>query len=123
MESIQEYKGKYRWPLMDIVNDLVEQGGIRDEDLEVTREMNLRYREHPIIFTHDYKQGLILSSNADLGDLVEAFSRILELKPFCKYTLATKNAELVTYEWNKVNSMMRYFDLKEDYSVKSLKRV
>lgn len=123
MESIQEYKGKYRWHPIDMVNDLVEKGGLKDCDIEVTRDMKLKYREIHFKVYHEYKQGMILESTKDLTELVQAFSKVLELKPFCKYEIAVNKTTYIIYEWQRMNQIMRYFDLMEDERIKKLEEI
>lgn len=123
METIQEYKGKYRWELIDMVNDLVEQGGIKDEDIEVTKEMKLKYRQIPFEVYHDYKEGMVLDLTKDLTELVQAFSKVLELKPFCTYKRVEKKTTYIVYEWQRINPLLRYFYLKDQGGIKNLKEL
>lgn len=121
-ESIQEHNGKYRWPLFNILEDLVNQWGLNEEDLGVSNEFELFYKNNPLIVDHDYKFGLKIASPKYSEELINAFSKILDLKPFCKYK-TNNSPEWIVYEWHKTNPMMRYFDLMEKEGIEGLEEL
>jgi len=76
-------------------------------------------------FTISWKRNELLmitmrQDNATLTRLVDAFSKIVEYKPFCKYT---DFGGMKTYEWAKEDAKERYIEISEDISKRNLVRL
>ncbi len=62
-----------------------------------------------------------------LNQLMNAFSKVVEYKPFCKYNFLlqkwSKTQILPTYEWDKVDPNGRFEDLGHKPNIADLVRI
>jgi len=102
--------GETKWLWHSVIEDLIELGGICPYKIEWSFS-------HPQLFMYD-KKLLFISwakdlffllsmkdDDRDLEDIANAFSKVLEYKPFCKYQ---EQSGLYTYEWDKKDPGGRY---------------
>jgi len=121
-----------RWPAQNVENDLISQGGIDAHYLNVKNEGFHGYLEvhngshNGIGFSMRWedKNFLVVKLEEDDFELIEAFSKVLEQKPFVRYdSLGAKNSETrqVIYEWDSVNPNKRYGALQAETQGKDTK--
>ena len=112
------------WHLTLAYHNLIDQGGISEEDLGYEL-INLTYKKRKVVISHIYNEHLVVSlegeDNEDTKNLMNAFSKVVEYQPFCKYNLklGIKNISLPTYEWDKIDSEGRFRELKEKKNIDS----
>lgn len=51
------------------------------------------------------------------------FFRVVDYKPFCKYTLNVDGYVLPTYEWDKINPEARFKELQTEDNVRGLTKL
>jgi len=113
------------WHLTLVYKDLIDQGGISEEDLEY-RLTNLTYKKRKVVISNIYNEHLVVSlegeDDEDTKNLMNAFSKVVEYQPFCKYNLnlGGKNISLPTYEWDKIDSEGRFEELKKKKNIEGL---
>lgn len=126
-ETIQS-NGLYHVTLAE--KDLVEQAGLNPDDFEQDFGF-FRYKDRRVIISHTYGQHLVVSmegqEDADLNQLMESFSKVVEYKPFCKYNILPEEGSKVpilpTYEWDKVDPDGRYDELSKKPNLADLVRI
>ncbi|MBU2612759.1 MAG: hypothetical protein KKB62_03500 [Nanoarchaeota archaeon] len=115
------------WHLTLAYHDLIDQGGIPEEDLEYGLT-NLTYKKRKVVISNIYNEHLVVSLEGEddegTKNLMNAFSKVVEYQPFCKYNLKLKrkNISLPTYEWDKIDSEGRFRELKEKKNIEGLVR-
>ena len=115
------------WHLTLAYHNLIDQGGISEEDLGYEL-INLTYKKRKVVISHIYNEHLVVSlegeDNEDTKNLMNAFSKVVEYQPFCKYNLklGIKNISLPTYEWDKIDSEGRFRELKEKKKLKLIEQ-
>lgn len=57
----------------------------------------------------------------DEPELVEAFAKVLEYRPFCRYRRKQLSGITITYEWAKNDAGSRFLKLQKDKDVYELK--
>ncbi|MBR9691328.1 hypothetical protein GOV06_00935 [Candidatus Woesearchaeota archaeon] len=115
------------WHVVSASNDLIEQAGLDADDIEPDLGF-FRYKKREVIISHIYDQHLVVSiqgkEDNDARTLMDAFSAIVEYKPFCKYTLKLEDAPpLLTYEWDKQSPDERYKELTEKDNIENLVKI
>lgn len=63
-------------------------------------------------------QFMMISVQEDEPALIDAFTAVVEYKPFCRYIY--RSTGLLTYEWDKPNSAKRFAELQQSDHVKEL---
>ena len=118
------------WHLSLAYRDLIEQGGLNEKDLE-SELICLKYKSRRMVISHTFNQHLVVSiegkADKDLENLMDAFSKVVEYNPFCKYNLHYNSMEsstksLITYEWDKVDLDSRFKELSEKNNITNLSR-
>ena len=113
--------GTKKWHWYNVEKDLIEQGGLRKEDLLIDPfSMTSHggggiYKDNSFYFTWVKDHFLIVSAEEDNGaykELIEAFAKVVGYKPFAKYIESSNG--LVTTEWDKDNPKGRYKELQEE---------
>lgn len=106
--------GKWLW--YDIMHDLKQQGGIEVtiNPLSVNPSGCSGNTEKGTTFYITWVPNtfLLLSMTVDDPALAEAFSKVVEYSPFCKYI--SKQTGLLTYEWDKVDPVGRFSELQNE---------
>ena len=128
VETIQKSNGL--WHILLAEKDLIEQAGLNPDDIKPDFGF-LRYKERAVIMSHTYNKHIVVSmegeDDADLRELIDAFSKVVEYEPFCKYTLisrrGTETLLFPTYEWDKENPEERYEELSKMPTVEDLVRI
>ena len=119
------------WYPAEIESDLVLQGGLDLRDLE-RRGGEFMYKGAPVMVSHSANEAMIVTRQGeeddDLTRLIDAFSRIVEYKPFCKYTIHP-NVEglfipvLSTHHWGKKNHEQTLMELRATPEIKEIVRL
>lgn len=122
-ETIRNGKG---WLWADIMHDLKNQGGISEARIDPLSinpgQCKGTYKERDFFLTWSLDDYLLLSMthNDDLLlELVDAFSKVLEYNPFCKY----QEGNIFTYEWDKNDPNGRFNELSEKRNLANLVRI
>ncbi len=129
MAETLEIRGSVpKWHPDNISKDLEKQGGLPGVLIDI-----LSINEHGC--AGDTLQGtrfyitwikdvfLLVSMSQEEPKLIEAFARIVEYRPFCRYEGKTDNGtSVITYEWDKKDPNGRYVELQEE-GKKNLQRV
>ena len=109
-------------------NDLVEQAGLNREDFEYAVG-HFKYKGKLVIISHIFDQHLVVNisgqDDTDAKELIDAFSTVMEDKPFCKYDLHAGEIAgiMLTYEWDKVDANGRYEALSGKPRITDLLRI
>ena len=110
--------GAQKWHWYNVQRDLVEQGGLEDKDVMIdplsVREASCggKYKGMPFMITWVKDMFLLVSSQEYIPELIDAFAKVVEYKPFARYQESTDG--LVTTEWDKVNPNGRYQELQAE---------
>jgi hypothetical protein len=110
--------GAQKWHWYNVQRDLVEQGGLKDKDVMIdpfsVKEAGCdgKYRDMPFIITWVKDMFLLLSSPEYSSELTDAFSQVVEYKPFARYK--EPSSGLVTVEWDKQDPQGRYKALEQE---------
>ncbi len=121
-ETLRECNGEKVWFATSIIDDLVGQAGLKVKNFELKGLFEFDYKNQEVILTHRVNQAMFVSTRKDLKDLIHALVFVVNYKPFAKYNL-NLNGVWVTYEWNKINPMMKYFDLINDKDIENLSQL
>ena len=118
METIKiESDGRKIWHWPDIKNDLVKQGGLEAKEITIDshsvedHRYSGSYKSN--VFHVNWAKDVLLIIAMEKFDqaLINAFTKVVEYKPFCRYT--SKESGLITFEWNKKVSKQRFAILQE----------
>ncbi len=116
------------WHLLLVERDLVSQGGLNERDFEQDFGF-FKYNGKPVFVSHVADKELVVSRegslDSDFERLVNAFSKVVGYKPFCKYDLSVGEGDfyLSTYEWDKVNPEAKLEELRRRKDVSLLERL
>lgn len=121
-ETLRECNGEKVWFASNIIEDLVQQTGLKAKNFELKGLFEFDYKNQEVILTHQVNQAMFVSTRKDLKDLIHALTFVVNYEPFAKYNL-NLNGVWISYEWNKVNPMMRYFDLINDKDIENLSQL
>ncbi len=127
VETIQE---NGLWHVTLAETDLVKQADLNPDDFKQDFSF-FKYKTRPVIISHTYGQHLVVSmdgrEDADLIQLMNSFSKVVEYNPFCKYNLRIPKGEksqiLLTYEWDKINPNKRFYELGDKPNISDLVRI
>lgn len=123
-ETLISSDGQKKWHWYNVASDLDEQGKLPDVVIDplsvntygcggVTKEGTGFY----VSWVLDSL--MILSLSQEQMSLVEAFSRVLEYRPFCCYIDVNG---LLTFEWDKLDPDGRFCELQNE-EVKDLQKI
>jgi hypothetical protein len=105
-----------RWHVSLAQSDLIEQAGLDEKDFDYLFT-HFEYKNKQVIVSHIFNEHLVVSmagkEDIDFKTLIDAFSTVVEYKPFCKYKFKADNKIFPTYEWDKINPKGRYEELQE----------
>ena len=126
---VETIQGNGLWHVTLVQKDLVEQAGLNEKDFEY-EFTHFKYKGRPVIISHTHNQHLVVSmegqEDADLKRVIDAFSTVVEYKPFCKYNLlpekGSKAPILPTYEWDKIDPEGRQKELTQNNNIADLVR-
>lgn len=103
-----------RWHPDDVVKDFKEQGGIKIVIKSSSPNDNAYGGETsdgiPFSFIWVHNEYLLLTMNMYSAELVKAFEKVLEYKPFAQYKINAKGHIIV--EWDKNDPQGRLQDLQ-----------
>ena len=111
--------GKWLW--YDVMNDLEKQGGLTGVVIEPTSV-------GPYGCGGNTKKGtgfyitwiadtfLLVSMSQEEQELIDAFAKIVEYAPFCRYS----KDGMLTFEWDKQDPEGRFKDLAEEAELKRI---
>lgn len=118
METIKiESDGSKVWYRPDIKNDLVEQGKLEAKEITIDphsvedHRYSGSYKGNVFHVNWEKDVLLIISMEKFNQALINAFTKVVEYKPFCRYI--SKKSGLITFEWNKKVSKQRFAILQE----------
>ena len=105
------------WAWYNVLEDLVSQGGLERDKVEWSfRDPSLfLYKGKPFCMTWVKDRYLLVSmknDDEDLETVVDALSKVVEYRPFCKYK--EPESLLTTYEWDKLDPGNRYEEIKTE---------
>ena len=119
-----------RWPIANVRKDLIEQGGLEAESLDISgttqtylttctgtydgKKFGIRW------LPKDFGDCLVLSLESHGPEIVKAFEKILGYGPFASYSYEDG---VQAVEWDKVNPSKRYVFLEQDKQRRELKRL
>jgi hypothetical protein len=141
--EIDLVNGKPIWDIGKCVEDLIVQGGLDKEDTIYLMELDFDkrtkgpilpffyYKDRRVFPAHEYRKYLIVSMEGqeddDFHKVMDAFSKVVEYKPHCKYDTIIRSEDLIislpTYEWWKKNIIDRYAELSNNENVANLSRL
>ena len=127
METIREVHGHKSWQWYQVMEDLDKIGGLPNvviDPLTVKREGScLGKTEIGTVFyiTWAINTFLLVTMSQDEPKLIEAFSKVLEYKPFCQY-IEDSEKTLITFEWDKIDPIARFEELQKK-QVKELQKL
>tara|TARA_Y100000310_G_C20289641_1_gene626590 strand:- start:65 stop:439 length:375 start_codon:yes stop_codon:yes gene_type:complete len=114
------------WHLSLARQDLIDQGGLKENDLEWMFN-HITYKDRKIVISHIANQELVVSmegkEDEDFTSLITGFSKVVGYDPFCKYTLNLESTSTLTYEWDKIDPDSRYTELSTRENVTELSRL
>ena len=111
MAETRSGNGKWLWHA--ISNDLDKQGGLKGVIIDPTTVRPNKCKgtsgdvHFHISWLHDHF--LLLTMSDFSPELVNAFAKVLEYEPFCKYM----ESGVWTVEWDKIDPTERYDELLE----------
>ena len=116
------------WLWDDMMSDLERQGGLIGvvieepfyEDGGYNGSCNGQTKEGTMFYiSWSFNWYLLVSMSREEPALIEAFARVVEYRPFCRYI---NEDGLLTFEWNKQDPEECFAELQEE-EVKELQRV
>jgi hypothetical protein len=117
METLNKY-GIWTWAA--IMMDLKEQGGLEEvyvDPFSVQPHFCAgEYNRKVFTVSWSFKRLLMVSMKVEeyAPELIEAFSKVVEYRPFCKYLeKAGGKIPMVTVEWAKNDAEARFAELQE----------
>ncbi len=114
-----DHLAKWRWS--DVMEDLKVQGGLPGvfiDPLSVNAHgCGGEYAGNLFYFTWVQGKFLLLTMQVLSQPLVDAFEKVVEYQPFCRYSRGDGS---VTVEWDKENPSERLIELGDDPDVSSL---
>jgi hypothetical protein len=117
-ETIREVHGQQGWQWYQVMADLKEIGGLANvviNPLSVKRQGACGgTTEKGTVFyiTWAHNTYLLVTMSQNEKELIEAFSKVVEYKPFCQYLEDSKET-LVTFEWDKIDPTGRFEELQK----------
>ncbi|MEK6859826.1 MAG: hypothetical protein AABX54_03350 [Nanoarchaeota archaeon] len=130
-----------RWPVSNVIKDLVRQGGLERDCLELENDgfdsylavHKGNYKGNRFEMRWEHEIFLLIAMKRDEPELVQAFAKVLGQKPFARYVFEGYEKP-VTYEWeyaytdeegkvDKGKADKRFKELKEDERKKELVRM
>jgi hypothetical protein len=116
-------EGKWHW--YSVSSDLEKQGGLKGvtiNPLSVHAYGCAGATQKGTVFNITWISDmfLLISMTQEEQELIDAFAKVVEYRPFCSYT--SKENDLLTFEWDKKDPEGRYKKLEEEGEL-NLKRV
>lgn len=111
VETIQDAK----WHWYNVQKDLINQGELKEEEIIInpfsvdSHGCGGEHKGNPFYVTWVKDRFLLVTSKNYDSDLIEAFARVVEYRPFARYKESDSN--LITTEWDKINPEERYNEL------------
>lgn len=111
-ETIEDRGSGSKWHYYNVKKDLVEQGGLEDKDVMVdplsvdAHGCGGAHKGNPFTITWLPDTFLLVTSRGYDPELIDAFSRVVEYKPFARYR--EPDSGLITTEWDKKDPNLRY---------------
>ena len=110
--------GAKKWHWYNVKKDLVQQGGLKDEDV-IINPLSVssfgcggEFRGNHFAISWVPNTLLMVTAQEYHPELVDAFARVVEYKPFAKYREPSDG--VVTTEWAKNDSAERYRQLQQE---------
>jgi hypothetical protein len=106
-----------KWHWYNVMSDLRNQGGLRGvtiNPLSVSQHgcggKTGSGTKFSITWVPD--AFLLVSVSQEEQSLIEAFAKVVEYRPFCRYT--SKKSGLITFEWDKKDPDSRFIELENN---------
>jgi len=116
--------GTKKWMWFNVANDLEKQGGLTEvliDPLSVCASgCGGEHEKNHFYITWIHDLFLLVTMQTFSQALVDAFSKVVEYRPFCRYT---SKGNLETIEWDKKDPDSRFAELQNDSTVKNLVRL
>lgn len=113
--------GVRKWLWYNVQRDLQKRGGLGDvviDPLSVgPHSCGGRHGTNPFFLTWIHEQFLLVTMEKFSQLLVDAFARVVEYRPFCRYVTSEG---LTTVEWDKENPTGRFATLQHMYGITQL---
>ncbi len=122
-ETIQNLGSGARWHWQNVMSDLREQGALKDVVIDPwsveAYGCGGQLGDNFFFITWVHNQFLLVSMERFSQPLVDAFTRVVEYQPFCRY----ERDGMVTVEWDKNDPHGRLEDLQRESTVTHLARL
>ena len=118
-ETILTHCSVPKWHWYSVQHDLEEQGGLKGVVIDPV--FASQYGDIKFVVTWEQHKYLLITMTSYSEELVEAFSRVVEYRPFCRYS--HQDHDMVTIEWDKVAPDERFAELSRDQKVSQLVRL
>ena len=118
--------GQHKWMWYDLKKDLVNQGGLANEDVVIdpwtvsAHGCGGKYENEGFYLTWVKDKFLLLSMSKFSQALVDAFAKIVDYQPFCKYD---EEDGLTTEEWDKIDTEARMSELRSKCGISNLTEI
>lgn len=122
-ETIVKRGSVAKWHWYNVMADLQEQGGLKGviiDPLTVDKHgCGGSIGDNPFYITWLHEKLLLVTMETFSKQLVDAFARVVEYKPFCRY----ERDGMVTVEWDKVSPQSRFEELQHETEVQNLREM
>jgi len=124
IECVPGSKPKWHWD--NVMGDLEKQGGLQGVVIDPFSVGDHRCggkteKDTKFHITWVKDTFLLVSVSQEEQALIDAFTKIVEYKPFCRYV--SIKSGLLTFEWDKKDPESRFDALKNDKNVKDLQKI
>lgn len=128
---VESPDGTKKWHWFSIMADLRDQGGLESVVID---PMSVRAnhccgktfagtRFLVTWFRDEANHFFMLTMSQEESALVDAFAKVLEYRPFCKYTSQTEGGVAITYEWDKKDPEGRFVAIQKDARKENVQRL
>jgi hypothetical protein len=122
----QRFDGMAAWKWHDMIRDLEQQGGLENiliDPLSVGANSCMgEHNGNRFAVSWEKDVLLMLTIVDDSKDLIDAFARVVDYQPFCRYIQIAGEHELTVVEWAKNDADERFAKLQKDRTP-GLKRI
>lgn len=121
-ETIEELGSGAKWHWYNVMSDLIQQGGLSDvviDPLSVDaygHGCGGQHGDNRFFISWLHNQFLLVTMQRFSQQLLDAFVRVVEYQPFCRYY----RDGMVTIEWDKNDPNARFEDLQREGAITSL---
>ena len=113
-----------KWMWFNVAHDLEKQGGLTEVFINPLsfhpHGCGGEHKGNPFCLTWVHDLFLLVTMQTFSQEIVDAFSKVVEYQPFCRYT---SKGDLETIEWDKLDPDSRFAELQNDPTIKNLVRL